>query len=207
MASADSPSSASGGQPGPPSESSSGHGYRVTYRLRSTFEQNFDRVEVLTDGAKKVRINVGGDVLVSNGVRAVDFTPNDDGGFGAGSTHAAVAVKDVDLFVVHKGDGTLQTWCAEAHLVGAAKVLGRSSHHFTCRDPGDQLLFRAKELWVDQKTGLILKWTQGSDSATATQVDVDAPLAPDAFSLLPPTGSPDASQDAGDGASTAPSPS
>jgi hypothetical protein len=176
-------------------------GFRVTYKLTSTAgEQNFDKLDVLTDGRAKVRTTIGafgtkGDAarFISDGSHAVAFIPDEkNGGYGAGSSYSDEKVSEVQHYVLRESDGSLAAWCVDAKPAGTAPVLGRSARHYTCKDPGIELLERAKELWVDQQTGLILKWKlgSGSDSSTATaiQIDVHARLPADAFSLQPAPG-------------------
>jgi hypothetical protein len=178
-------------------------GFRVTYKLASSSgsgEVNFDKLDVLTDGRVKVRETIGifgtkGEVgrLVSDGSRAVAFTAADNGRFGAGSSYADIKVSEVQHYVLRDGDSSLAAWCAHAKPAGTAQVLGRSAHHYTCKDPGIELLERARELWVDQQTGLILKWkvgTGGDDFTTATAIAIEAHarLPADAFSLQPAPG-------------------
>ena len=176
-------------------------GFRVTYKLTSTAgEQNFDKLDVMTDGRAKVRTTIGifgtkAEVgrVVSDGSRAVRFSPADNGGYGAGSSYADMKVSEVQHYVLREGDASLAAWCADAKPAGTAQVLGRSARHYTCKDPGIEQLERAKELWVDQQTGLILKWKVGSGghdftTATAIGIDVHARLPADAFSLRPAPG-------------------
>ena len=176
-------------------------GFRVTYKLTSTAgEQNFDKLDVMTDGRAKVRTTIGifgtkAEVgrVVSDGSRAVRFSPADNGRYGAGSSYADMKLSEVHPYVLRDGDGSLAAWCADAKPAGTAQVLGRSARHYTCKDPGIEQLERAKELWVDQQTGLILKWKVGSGghdftTATAIGIDAHARLPADAFSLQPAPG-------------------
>ena len=189
-----------------PSPSRGVVGFLVTYRLASTGggEQNFDKLEVLTDGRAKVRETIGvfgakAEVarLVTDGLRAVAFTADGNGGYGAGSKYQQLKVSEFPRFVLRDGGRALDAWCADAKVVGTAEVLGRSTQHYGCRDPGIEKLEQAKDLWVDQQTGLILKWTKGSGgnnvmSATATRVDLHANLPTDAFSTQRPARAQDA---------------
>jgi dipeptidyl aminopeptidase/acylaminoacyl peptidase len=194
------PDSTADNPAGGPAGSPAG-GFRVTYKLTSTTgEQNFDKLDVLTDGRAKVRTTIGifgtkGEAgrVVSDGSRAVVLSPADNGRYGAGSSYADMKVSEVQHYVLHDGDASLAAWCADAKPAGTAQVLGRSARHYTCKDPGIEQLERAKELWVDQQTGLILKWKVGSGghdftTATAIGIDVHARLPADAFSLRPAPG-------------------
>ena len=173
-------------------------GLHVTYELTSTGggELNYDMWDVLTDGGAKVRETIGdlstkeeAGRRVSDGTHAVEFGAADNGGFGAGSSYADGKVSDVQHYVLRDGDASLAAWCADAKPAGTAQVLGRSARHYTCRDPGIQQPERAKELWLDQQTGLILKWEDGSETtATAIVIDVHVKLPADAFSLQPAPG-------------------
>ena len=160
---------------------------------------NFDKLDVLTDGRAKVRMTIGifggtkdeESLVVSDGSHAVLFLPADNGGYGAGSSYMDSKVSDVGHYVLREGDGFLAAWCADAKPAGTAQVLGRSARQYTCTDPGDEELEQAKELWVDQQTGLILKWNGGGDdftTGTAIGIDVHARLPADAFSLQPAPG-------------------
>jgi hypothetical protein len=176
-------------------------GFRVTYRLASPDggELNFDKLEVLTDGRARVREMIGefgvkGNFsrVVTDGSRAVGFNAADKGGYGVGSTYQTLKVSEVQHYVLPEGDAALTAWCVDAKVAAAAEVLGRPARHYVCRDPGWEELTQAKELWVDRQTGLILKWVPGGDSnhdtATAIRIDLNAPLAADAFSLRPQPG-------------------
>jgi hypothetical protein len=165
------------------------HGYRVSYQLQSAGagEVNFDKIEVLSDGDAKVRLTFGEgaeEFTVTDGARAVSVS-------GDGTSNEEVKVSDVPRFVVHEGDGTLAAWCVDAKVAGNAYVLLRATRHYSCRDPGSESLFKGKELWVDQQTGLILKWIASDLTVTASEIDVDASLPADSFSVQPPQGAND----------------
>jgi hypothetical protein len=101
-------------------------------------------------------------------------------------------VSDVPRFVVHEGDGTLAAWCADAKAAGSADVRTRATRHYSCRAPeSEPMLLKGKELWVDQQTGLILKWIVSDLTATVSEIDLNATIPAESFALKPPRGAQD----------------
>jgi hypothetical protein len=168
-------------------------GYRVTYALQQTGggDQNFDKLQVITDGRAKVKMTDGNGeqgYTITDGTRA--FQVNRDAG---DKYWEQTQVSAVPRFVVHDSDGTLAAWCANAQAAGTADVLKRTTRHYTCPEwnPNSDETVQVQELWVDQQTGLILRWTDGDSQATASAIDLHAAIPPDTLVLEPPSGAPE----------------
>lgn len=172
----------------------------VTYRLESVHpggELNVDRLEMLRAGGGKVRLGFflgagAAETMVSDGSRAVELHQDDN-------SYTAVKLAAIPPFVLHEGDGTLARWCRKARSGGTADVLGRTAKRYTCEDPGFEPLFQAKELWIDQATGLVLRWTVGDLRASASKIDLAAAASAATFSVKPPTGAKERAQPTGEG--------